>query len=135
MRVPPSEGEEPDRSIGEPHLSPDQAVGPVGIDGERAPEQGDRSLRVRPAEEDDVAGGGDAGVELPRGWERAPGWGLGGAGCPALPDRGDVLGGANLEDGQRGVVEPAPDLGLPPAVEAFEGSLEARVVERGEHGG
>ena len=132
--VSPSQGEEPDRASWERDLGPDKAMPPVSVNREYVAEERDRPLGVRAAEVEQLAARGQRGVELPRPRDRGPNRGLCRSGAPPLSGRRDVGRGPDLEGAERAVVEAVPHLGLPPAVEVLQGSLEARILHRREHG-
>ena len=129
--LPPAKRMESDGLGAEIHLAPDQAVGPEGIGLEGAPEEAHRTgLRSAPDEDHHPFGMG-LQIRLPRGRERTP-WGRAfDAGGRALAVGADIAPGALLKVSERIVVEACPDLGLPAAVEGFDGGLEAAFLKGG----
>jgi hypothetical protein len=106
-------------------LAADEPMRPEGIDREGMSEQTDLTVIVGASEEDDLAGRVSLEARLPRMWEGLPERGgqdtLGGAGACGS----DEPGGVTLKGFQGQMVEASPDLGLPAAVVAFDGGLEA----------
>jgi hypothetical protein len=120
-----SEGVEADGVGVEIDLAADKAVRPERVDGESMAEQADLTVIVGASEEDDLAGGVSLKALLPGVWEGLSERGrqdtFGGAGACGS----DELGGLTLKGLEGAMVEAAPDLGLPAAVIAFDGGLEA----------
>jgi hypothetical protein len=121
------EGIEADLVGVEVDFAADEAVRPEGINGEGVSEQVDVAMVVGTSEEDDFPG-----MKL-KGWLPGMGEGLsergvqkpfGGAGTGSS----DELVGLTLKRLQGLMVEATPDLGLPAAVVAFDGGLEARLA-------
>ena len=132
LRGAPSQSEESERPPGECDLCPDEAVLPVPVNWEHVPQQCHGALIIRASEIDQLAARTQCGVEPPGARESVPGRGLRRSGSPTLPGCRDVNGGPTLKGAERAVVEAVPHLSLPPAVEVFQGSLEARILDRGE---
>src|SRR5712692_522697 len=109
----------------EVHLGADEAVRPGAIDAPPMPQELDRPEVGRAPEEDHAPSW--PGLEIPppqRGKRTARGCGLD-AGGPPRPERRHVARGAGLEHRERAVMEPRPDLGLPPAIVALDRRLKA----------
>jgi hypothetical protein len=73
-------------------------------------------------------------VQSPVGSDGAPWRGGFGARCMSLAGSSDVAVGAFLESAQGRMLEASPHFGLPTAIEAFDGGLEAGFARRDENG-
>jgi hypothetical protein len=129
-----SEGVEADGVGVEVNHAADEAVRPERIDGEGVAEQADVATIVGSSEEDDLASGMSLWV-LPPGLREGLSEGsgedaFGGSGSCG----GNEPGGLILKSLQGLVMEASPDLGLPTAVVAFDGSLEACLARWSEDG-
>src|SRR2546425_133231 len=115
-------------------LAADQAMGPAGIHLEGTTEETDSAGLRGATEEDHQPVGSGLQIRLPRGRERPSGGSGPDASGGALAVGVDIPLGAFLEVGERIMVEACPNLGLPPAVEVFDGGLEPAFVRWHEHG-
>jgi hypothetical protein len=129
-----SEGVEADGVGVEVELAADESVRPELVDGEGVAEQADLAAIVGASEEDNLAYGMSLKVLAPRLREGLPEGGcqdaFGGSGSCG----GNEPGGLILKSLQGVVVEASPDLGLPAAVVAFDGGLEAGLARWSEDG-
>ena len=127
-----SEGVEADEVGIQVDLTSDKSVCPEWIEREAVTEQVERAGLIGATQKDDLAVGMERQIWLPcirEGRSRRGGFdSKGGTGAACL----DKLGGLDLEGEQRVVLEARPDLGLPAAVIAFDGGLEARLARRGK---
>ena len=127
-----SEGVEADEVGVQVDLTSDESVRPKRIEREVVTEEIERAGLIGAAQEDDLAAGMERQIRLPR-LREGRSWrgsvdSKSSTGTAGL----DVLGGLDLEGEQRVVLEARPDLGLPAAVIAFDGGLEARLARRGK---
>jgi hypothetical protein len=111
----------PDGLRAEVHVAPDQAVRPEGIGLEGAPEQGHPAGRRSATDEDHHAARRRLQIREPARWERTPRGSRLDAGGGALAVRTEIAPGTLVEGGERIMVEASPNLGLPAAVEVFNG--------------
>lgn len=120
-----SEGVEADGVGVEVDFTADEAMRPEWVDGEGTTKQANLTMIVGASEEDDLASRMSLKVLPPRlreGLSEGSGQdAFGGSGSGS----GHELGGLILKSLKRSVVEASPDLGLPAAVIAFDGGLEA----------
>ncbi len=112
----------------------DEAVRPERIEREAMTEQVNRAVLVCAAQEDDLAAGMEREIWLPCLGEGCSSWSSFDTQCGAGTAGLDVFGGLDLEGKQGVVLEARPDFGLPAAVVALDGSLEAGLTRRGEDG-
>jgi hypothetical protein len=130
-----SEGVETDGVGVEVELATDEAVRPELVDGEGVAEQADLATIIGSSEEDDLACGMSLKVLPPRLGEGLPEGGcqdaFGGSGSCG----GNESGGLILKSLQGVEMEASPDLGLPAAVVALDGGLEAGLARGSEDGG
>src|SRR5262249_14397094 len=73
-------------------------------------------------------------VQTPAPWERPTPRGCFNPRCRTPPMGRHITGRLRLQPLQRGVLKPRPHFGLPQAVEALDGSLEARLAGRDKDG-
>jgi hypothetical protein len=129
-----SEGVEADDVGVEVELAADEAVRPEWVDGEGVAEQADLATIVGSSEENNFPCGMSLKVLPPRLREGLPEGGcqdaFGGSGSRG----GNEPGGLILKSLQGVVMEASPDLGLPAAVVAFDGGLEAGLARWSEDG-
>src|SRR3989441_4082511 len=114
----------------EVRFATDQTVGPEGIRLEGTTEQAHGAGLRGATDEDHHPFGPSLQVRLPPDRERAPLGSSLDAGGGALAVSADIAPGALLEVRERIVVEARPDLGLPSAVEVFDGGLESAFLRR-----
>lgn len=134
IRRPSTKRMEADGPGAEIHLAAHQPVRPAGVYREGPAEQAHRARLRGASDEDDHPVRWSLQIGLPRvGEETAGRRGLNAAGG-ARAVRADIALGALLEGAERIVMEARPDLGLPAAVEAFDGGLETAFLRRRKDG-
>src|SRR4051812_33584901 len=107
---------------------------PVRIDGKSMTEERSSAAIVSASDEDDHAGRMLLQIERLVGRQQAACWRAFGAGGVTKSSGGEPSVRALLKLGERGVFEAMPDLGLPAAVETFDGVLKARLAWRRKNG-
>jgi len=115
-------------------LGTHQTMDPIRVDVESMPEDRDASVVVGASQKDDGSLERSLQVEGPLFGHGASGRCGFDAGRMSLAAGGDVAIGASFECCETFVFESIPDLGLPAAVEAFDGRLEASLVGHHEDG-
>ncbi len=111
-----------------------ESVSPECIEREGMAEQFERTVLVGATQEDDLAAGMKREVGLPWLGEGHAWWSGIDAESGASAAGSDELGRLDLESKQGVMLKARPDLGLPAAVVALDGSLEAGLARRSEDG-
>ena len=122
-----------DATRGQIGFAADQAMRPQRDYVERAAKQGAGSAFAGTAPEDHLPMERSIGIEVPRRREGVPFRRALSALSAAPPMGFDMLCRVGLQRRERLVMEPRPDLGLPAAVEALDGSLEAHLLRGDKH--
>jgi hypothetical protein len=134
LGLPAAEGVEANGVGVKVDFAADEAMRPEWVDREGTTKQTDLTMIVGTPKEDDLAGGMSLKVLPPRlreGLSEGSGQdAFGGSGSSG----GNELGGLILKSLKGPVVEASPDLGLPAAVIAFDGGLEAGFARWSEDG-
>lgn len=126
------ESVETDALPGEIDFCADQAMGPIGVYWEDVSQETDLAFGVGATQQDDASFGECLEVEFPVLGERpARGRSLDPDGSTTATG-GDEFRRSRLQGASRGMGEAGPDLGLPAAVEVFDGGLEASLPRRRE---
>src|SRR5580765_6748667 len=95
----------------------------------------DRAVFGRAPDVDHLAPGRRLEIQVPGGRDGAPGGRAVDAERGPVPHGRDVTGGLRLPRGHTLEGEARPDFSLPPAIERFDGGLQAGLPRRGEDGG
>jgi len=130
-----SQGVEGDAAGVEIDHGSNEPVKPSGVHQEGVSEEVGYSPGAGATKVDEASAGAALKVEFPPRGKGAARGSRFDAGGGSLAVRVQVPAGALLEGRERFVEEPGPDLALPPAVEALDGPLEARLSRRDEHRG
>src|SRR5229473_8162059 len=107
---------------------------PEGIGLEGAPEQAHPAGLRGATDEDHHSARLRLQIREPESRERTSRGSRLAAGGGALAVRAEIAPGTLVEGGERIMVEASPNLGLPAAVEVFDGGLEPAFPRRREHG-
>src|SRR5713101_6409655 len=132
MRLTTAKRMETDGLSVEIHVAANEPMRPKGVDPEGTAQQADGAGLRTTADEDDRSDRMGLQVRPPGGREWPPCGSRLDTGGGALAVGADIASGTLVEGGERSVVEANPNLGLPAAVEVFDGGLESTLLRRRE---